>query len=104
MDLLYSRYASPFEFMERYIRQGRFGEFVSEIVYMAFQRKKEEAEKRNDDRMWSLYIHSMSNRTFEEWKKELETKQEPKNYSMTNEEIGKVKQQAKGILEKISPV
>lgn len=104
MDLLYSRYASPFEFMGLYIMQGRFGEFVSEIAYMDFKRKKEEAEKRNDDRLWSLYIRSMSDKTFEEWKEGLKTSKVPENYSMSNEEIGKVKQQAKGILERISPV
>lgn len=50
MDLLYSRYASPFEFANSYIKQGRFGEFVSEILAMDYRRKKQEKEKENDDR------------------------------------------------------
>lgn len=71
MDLLYSRYASPFEFMGLYTDQGRFGEFVAEIFEMDFKRKKEEAEKENDNRLWSIYIRSMSDKSFEEWKRDL---------------------------------
>ena len=44
MDLLYSRYASPNEFMNLYIEQGRFGEFVWNIVNLENTRRKEQAE------------------------------------------------------------
>lgn len=71
MDLLYSRYTSPFEFMNLYMNQGRFGEFVTEIYEMEFKRKKQEEEKENDNRLWSLYIRSMSDKTFLEWKRDL---------------------------------
>ena len=52
MDLLYSRYASPSEFMGLYIEQGRFGEFVSNIVNLENKRKKEEVEAESDRMLW----------------------------------------------------
>lgn len=44
---------------------------VSEILEMDVKRKKEAAEKENDGRLWSLYIRSMSEKTFTEWKEGL---------------------------------
>ena len=45
MDLLYSRYASPMEFMNVYIEQECFGEFVTKILEMETERKEQEAQK-----------------------------------------------------------
>lgn len=69
MDLLYSKYSNPLEFMNMYINQGRFGEFVTEIVGLENNRKQEEVEKQNEDRLWEAYLHSMSDKSFLEWKK-----------------------------------
>lgn len=107
MDLLHSRYASPMEFMHLYIEQGRFDEFVEGILDLDFKRKKEEAEKEEEHKLWTMYIHSMSDKSFIEWKKEAfeRSKQNnPKSYSMTNEQVEAEKQHAKEILKKISPV
>lgn len=71
MDMLYSRYSNPLEFMGIYINSGRFGEWVSEILDLDYQRKKEEAKKEDDAKMWDLYIHSMSDKSFIEWKREV---------------------------------
>lgn len=105
MDLLHSRYASPMEFMRLYIEQGRFGEFVSEILELDSKRKQEEEEKEEEHRWWTMYVHSMSDKSFEMWKKEvMERSKEnaPENYSMTNEQVDATKQDVKGILKKIS--
>lgn len=104
MDLLYSRYASPWEFMRLYIEQGRFGEFVSEILAMDAKRKQEAAKEKDDDRLWAAYIRSMSDKSFNDWKKELFTQKKPEDYSMTDEQVADAKEQARGILKKISPV
>ena len=104
MDLLYSRYASPMEFMQLYIEQGRFGEFVTEILEMDRKRKQETDKKEEEDRLWTAYIHSMSDKSFNEWKKELFTQKQPEDYSMTNEQVADVKEQSRGILKRISPV
>ncbi|MBQ8279486.1 MAG: hypothetical protein IJZ23_06870 [Roseburia sp.] len=93
------------EFMHLYIEQGRFGEFVDGILSLDFKRKQEEAEKENDDRLWLAYVHTMSEKPFAEWKKEvLEGSKEPESYSMTNEQVADTIQDVKGILKKISPV
>lgn len=103
MDLLYSRYASPVQFMNAYINQGRFGEFVSEIFEMDFKRKQEEARKEEDNKLWIAYLLSASGQSFNEWRKGLKQEKEPVSYSMTDEETDAVKQQARGILSRFSP-
>lgn len=105
MDLLFSRYASPMEFMRIYIENGRFGEFVAEVLAMDKKRKDEEAEKENDNKLWTAYLlGGNKEQTFNEWKAGLATKEEPVSYAMTTEQIEAEKQHAKGILKKISPV
>lgn len=103
MDLLFSRYASPLELMRLYIDQGRFGEFVSEIIELDNKRKQEEARKEEDDKLWTAYLLSMSDQPFGEWKNGLKQRKEPVSYSMTDGQVDIVKQQARGILKKISP-
>lgn len=71
MDLLYSRYSNPMEFMRLYIDQGRFGEFVTEIITQENKRRKEQEEKESDGRLWAAYIHSYSDKSFVEWKSEI---------------------------------
>lgn len=110
MDLLFSRYASPMDFMKLYIDQGRFGEFVTEIIEMDNERKREAEEKENDDKLWQAYIRSGSEKSFNDWKKELEQKNknqgnsQPVTLSMTDERVADVKEQARGILRNFSPV
>ena len=106
MDLLFSRYASPLDFMKIYIEQGRFGEFVEGIVSLENKRKKEEKEKEDDDKLWQAYIRSMSEKSFIDWKKELrqESNKQPETLSMTNEMVADAKEQARGILKNFSPV
>lgn len=68
MDLLYSRYASPKELMNTYIKRGRFEEFVTNIIRLENNRRKEQAEKDEEQKLWSMYIHSMSDKSFNDWK------------------------------------
>ena len=103
MDLLYSRYASPMDLMKIYIEQGRFGEFVEEILEMEMKRKKAEAEKDSDNKLWIAFVHSKSDKTFSEWKEDLKQKEEPKNYSMNDKQVEEVKQKSKGILKGFQP-
>lgn len=71
MDLLYSRYASPFEFIRPYIDQGRFGELVSEIINQENERRKEQVEKDEDMKLWLMYLHSFSDKSFIDWKSDV---------------------------------
>ena len=93
------------EFMKIYINNGRFGEFVTEVLAMDKKRKDEESEKENDNKLWTAYLlGGAKDQTFNEWKAGLTQKEEPVSYSMTSEQIEAEKQHAKGILKKISPV
>lgn len=95
------------EFMKAYIDQGRFGEFVNEILEMEAKRKEEKEEKEEDDRLWIAYVHSMADVSFGEWKRNLfernETESEPATLSMTNEQVEETMQNARGILKRFSP-
>lgn len=104
MDLLYSRYASPMDLMKLYLEQGRFGEFVSNIIELDNKRKKAEAEKENDNKLWSMFIHSYvpEDITFEAWKEEAlkqtanQGKAHTKDEDMTEQDI-------QNIIDKLFP-
>lgn len=64
MDLLFSKYASPFLLLEQMILVGRFSEFVREVIYLDNERK-----------LWELYLAAVSNPyaetgSFEDFKNE----------------------------------
>ena len=69
MDLLYSRYANPMDLMNMYINRGRFGEFVTSVLEAEYERRKEQAEKDDDLKLWLMYIHSAAEDSFNDWKK-----------------------------------
>ncbi len=71
MDLLYSRYSSPMDLMVRYINQRRFGAFVQGFMEAEYERRKQEAEKENEWKLWVAYVHSYSDKTYDEWKKQI---------------------------------
>lgn len=101
MDLLYSRYASPMNFMKIYMDQGRFGEFVTEIINMDCERQREEKEKEEEDRLWNAYIHSMPDESFNDWKSGLRISahQKPKTYSMNDNEVEAAIEKSRSILK-----
>lgn len=71
MDLLYSRYSNPMELVKTYIRRGRFGEFVTGILQADKDRKKAEAKRDEDLKEWIAYVHSYSEKSFDEWRAQL---------------------------------
>ncbi len=109
MDLLYSRYSNPLEFMRLYIDQGRFGEFVEEILEMEQKRKQEKAAKEDEQKLWEMYLHSMSDKSYIDWKKEVlsnnsgnKGNQKP-TLAMSDEQVEDAKRQARGILQRFLP-
>ena len=90
--------------MHLYIEQGRFGEFVEQIIELDNKRKKEEVDKENEEKLWQMYIHSMSDKSFIQWKDELINEQ-PQNQesslSMTDKQIEEQKNKARNILKKM---
>lgn len=73
MDLLYSQYSNPLDLMAMYINRGRFGEFVANVVDADYQKRKVKAEREDDWKLWTMYIHLLSsgmteNESFQQWK------------------------------------
>lgn len=104
--MLYRRYANPKELMQAYIKRGRFGEFVENIIDAENKRRREEAEKEEEHKLWTMYIHSMSDKSFIDWKKELFSpkQKKPDTYSMTDEQVDATLANSRGILKSFSPV
>lgn len=71
MDMLYARYSNPSDLMKSYINRGRFGEFVEGFLKAEHDRRKEEHEKDENWREWIAYVHSYSDKSFEEWRADL---------------------------------
>lgn len=70
-DLLYRAYASPMDLITRAIRHGRFGAFVEEFLRGEAERRQAEAEKENDWMLWVAYVHSYTDKSFADWKREV---------------------------------
>lgn len=93
MDLLYSRYSNPMDLMNHYMNQGRFGEFVNNVIELEYERKKEEADRLEEQKLWSMYtIHSMwsPGESFNAWKQKVlrpERKGYTRDEDMTQKDI-----------------
>ena len=93
MDMLYRSYSNPLDLMNMYINQGRFGKFVTGFLEAEYERRKEEAEKDEEWKLWMMYIHSYSEKSFGEWKSEViknakaNTRKANKDGEMTDDDI-----------------
>lgn len=56
------------DLINRYINQGRFGTFVEGFLTAEYERKKEEAEKEEDLKLWMAYIQSDTEESYMTWK------------------------------------
>lgn len=83
-----------------YVKQRRFGEFVDNVINKENQRRQKEAEKENEQKLWQLYVHSMTNKSFNDWKAEVVqssgTAPVGKDADLTDSDIDK-------IIEKLFP-
>jgi hypothetical protein len=59
------------DLMNRYINQRRFVAFVEGFLKEEYERRKQEAEKENEMKLWIAYVHSYSDKTYDEWKKQI---------------------------------
>lgn len=63
MDLLFSRYASPFLILDQMIEAGRFSEFINELY-------KIQNEETDNKTIWEYYLHhSLLTMGFDEFKR-----------------------------------
>lgn len=92
MDLLYRAYSSPMDLISRYIRHGRFGAFVEGFLRAETERRQAEAEKENDWMLWVAYVHSYTDKSFDDWKREVLRPAPTKaahgaDYELTDEDV-----------------
>lgn len=72
------------------MEDGRFGEFVQEIISSENKRKQEEAQKEEDRKLWELYLHSASDKSFRDWKDEVvgrNNKVGKRDADLTNDDV-----------------
>lgn len=55
----------------RYVKQGRFGKFVTDFLQAEYDRKKEQAEKENEWMLWIAYVQHGDGESFADWKKRI---------------------------------
>lgn len=62
-----------------YIETGQFDELVSNILTAEYERRKKEAEKENDKKLWEMYLHSDTTLSYNAWHSEImkKTKTQP---------------------------
>ncbi len=66
MDLLFSRYASPFSLLDSVICMRQFSSFIDEMI-----------EAENEKIMWEYYLHRVLDKSFSDFKKSVETHIKP---------------------------
>lgn len=84
-----------------YICRGRFGEWVTSFLEAERQRMLDEAEKEEEHKLWTMYIHSMSDKSFIEWKKAIFKSVNNNNKTNRDEELNE--NSIKSILDDLFP-
>ena len=87
MDLLFSKYANPFLFVDGMIQTGRFAEFVLEFI-----------ELENEKQLWEFYLHKVYDKSFEDFKRSLRPVRKP-----TQTDIKTTVNDSKSILDGFIP-
>ena len=95
MDLLSQRYASPFLILDEFIRLQQLHEFVVKTMKTIADEKVREAR-------WQYYLHRVYDMSFEEYVRRCE-EPERKKQGMSHEEIGKVINDSKRMVEGFIP-
>lgn len=87
MDLLFSKYASPFLFLDTAICNGRFFDSVIGLL-----------EAENEKMIWEFFLHKVQDKSYEEFKESLET-QKP----VPKEQLETTVKDSKNILNNFTP-
>ena len=101
MDMLYRAYSNPMDLISRYINQGRFGKFVTGFLEAEYEKRKEEAEKDLDWKLWMMYINSYSDMSYGEWKDSVQ--KNASNRTRKNKDDNLTEDGIKSIVDKLFP-
>lgn len=94
MDLLFSRYASPFSFIETMIQAGRFSEWVYETMKIVH-------DEREEKNMWEFFLHKVDEGSYQDFREGI--KNDTNNQNMSAETIESTIQNSMDILNNFSP-
>lgn len=90
MDLLHSRYASPFSLLDGYIQTGRLAEFVDDFTEMV-----------NEAELYEFWLHKVWAQSFPEFKEAVENTN--RQQAMTVNDIEATVQNSWDILNNFNP-
>lgn len=96
MDLLYRRYADPFSFLSRMVSKYSLADTIKKIWNEA-----------QEEKIFNMYLHSFSDKSFYEYKEEVLKKQDNEtleNYNINDEEKEKIVKKSNDILKNFSPL
>ncbi len=85
MDLLFSRYASPYLLADAVITYGRFQHFIIGMF-----------DKEDDRVQWEYYLHRVYGKSFAEYREDI--KELGRSYAMTNGQVAAQLKEAGNIL------
>ena len=96
MDLLLSRYASPFSFIDSLLLTQRFSEWVDEFLKITNEEKDEKS-------LWDYFMHKVfaDDMSFEDFRESV--KQDQKNRSMSKQTIETTVTESLNILNNYKP-
>ena len=94
MDLLHTRYASPFPFVDMYISSGRFDEFTNSLIKTVNEEREAKAE-------WEFFLHKVFDQSFDDFKEEIRITNENKN--MSEHDMETIIKQSMNILNNFNP-
>ena len=86
-DLLSSRYASPLAYIEGLMKLGDIADGLKMTI-----------EQADDEKLWELYIHSFSKKSFIDWKKDVIA---PEVHALSEAEITTQVNMSQDILEAV---
>lgn len=95
MDLLYQRYASPFNFLNLAIKHKRLTDIVEFIVLDKY-------ESDSEQKTWEFYLHRIYDKSYSEFKEQIDS-DEPENRKMTDDEFKTTFNNSISILRDFNP-
>lgn len=92
MDLLFKRYASPYLLLDEMILAGKLFDFVTHMM-----------EQMNEEQEWDFFLHKVFDKSFMEFKSEMETNMDMLSKEMSESEIETTVNESRDILAKFIP-
>ena len=90
MDLLFSKYASPYIFLDDLIANGDFFNWVIEFI-----------NAENERQIWDMWVHRIFDKTYEEFRRSVLELAQPKE--VTEEQIETTVADSRSILNSFVP-